>query len=268
MRPGHKRMLQYVESSPADQVQPKYYSIEYAKPGDALAVPAPVLFDVIGRKQILIANGLFSNPFELSRAAWRKDNRAFTFEYNQRGHQVYRVIEVDAASGAARAVVDEQCPTFFCYSGKKFRADLADGKEVVWMSERDGDFNHDVQYSSDMRYYLDGNSVWTLGVRLGRYIGVVLEVLQIADERRRPASVVDGRDVIPSDRAATWPRFSLPISLSTLPSISRSLLPGRPASTLHPAARAGGSGLSVVRPQRTTAPALGRTMEPPDFHPI
>ena len=70
------------------------------------------------------------------------------------------------------------------------------------------------------RYYLDGNSVWTLGVRLGRYIGVVLEVLQIADERRRPASVIDGRDVIPSDRAATWPRFSLPISLSTLPSIS------------------------------------------------
>ena len=28
----------------------------------------------------------------------------FTFEYNQRGHQVYRVIEVDAATGKARAV--------------------------------------------------------------------------------------------------------------------------------------------------------------------
>ena len=36
---------------------------------------------------------------------WRKDSHAFTFEYNQRGHQVYRIIEVDAATGTARAVV-------------------------------------------------------------------------------------------------------------------------------------------------------------------
>jgi hypothetical protein len=27
---------------------------------------------------------------------WRKDSQAFTFEYNQRGHQAYRIIEVDA----------------------------------------------------------------------------------------------------------------------------------------------------------------------------
>ncbi len=38
---------------------------------------------------------------------WWKDSRGFTFEYNQRGHQIYRVIEVDAAqrlraSAAAR----------------------------------------------------------------------------------------------------------------------------------------------------------------------
>ena len=34
---------------------------------------------------------------------WRKDSRAFTFEYNQRGHQVYRVIEVDAHDRRTRA---------------------------------------------------------------------------------------------------------------------------------------------------------------------
>ncbi len=32
-------------------------------------------------------------------------------------------------------------PTFFCYSGKKYRYDVADGKEIIWMSERDG-WNH------------------------------------------------------------------------------------------------------------------------------
>ena len=80
----------------------------------------------------------------------RRDSRAFTFEYNQRGHQVYRVIEVDAASGKARAVISEEPKTFFNYrsangsladSGKKFRHDVDDGREVIWMSERDG-WNH------------------------------------------------------------------------------------------------------------------------------
>ena len=48
---------------------------------------------------------------------------------------------MDGATGAARAVVSEEPKTFFCYSGKKYRFDLADGKDVVWMSERDG-WNH------------------------------------------------------------------------------------------------------------------------------
>ena len=40
----------------------------------------------------------------MSDMVWRKDGRALTLEYNQRGHQVYRVIEVDGTSGTARSV--------------------------------------------------------------------------------------------------------------------------------------------------------------------
>ena len=62
---------------------------------------------------------------------WRKDSRAVTFEYNQRGHQVYRVIEIDAGDRRRRAPsIDEQTPTFFEYSAKKYRYDLADGQEI------------------------------------------------------------------------------------------------------------------------------------------
>jgi dipeptidyl aminopeptidase/acylaminoacyl peptidase len=64
-----------------------------------------------------------------------------TFEYNQRGHQVYRVISIDAATAVPRLLITEDPKTFFCYSGKKFRQDLGDGAEIVWMSERDG-WNH------------------------------------------------------------------------------------------------------------------------------
>ena len=141
LRRGYHRTIHYVESSPADQLQPKHWSMEYAKPGDALDIEQPVLFQVETKKRIVVDNTLFPNPYELSELVWRKDGRAFTFEYNERGHQVYRVIEVQAASGGARAIISEESPTFFCYSGKKYRYDVAEGKEIVWMSERDG-WNH------------------------------------------------------------------------------------------------------------------------------
>ena len=146
VRPGYKREVRFVESSPEDQVQPKYSSIIYAKPGDVLDLEQPVLFEVSTRKQTNIDNTLFPNPYEISDPVWRKDSSAFTFEYNQRGHQIYRVIEVNP-SGKARAVISDEPATFFSYrnanggladSGRRYRYDVNDGKEIVWMSERDG----------------------------------------------------------------------------------------------------------------------------------
>ncbi|HYE87063.1 MAG TPA: DPP IV N-terminal domain-containing protein, partial [Vicinamibacterales bacterium] len=155
VRPGYRRLVHYVASSPEDQLQPEHWAAQYAKPGDVLDLEQPVLFDVRSQKQITIDSRLFPNPYDLSDIVWRKDSRGFTFEYNQRGHQVYRVIEVDAQSGTARAVISEEPKTFFYYNrtaptlqqGKRFRYDLNDGKEIVWMSERDG-WNH--------LYLLDG----------------------------------------------------------------------------------------------------------------
>ncbi len=141
LRRGYHRVIQYVESSPADQLQPRYPTMEYAKPGDALDIERPVLFHVAAKERVEIDPALFGNPYEMSEIVWRKDGRAFTFEYNQRGHQVYRVIEVDAAAGRPRALISEEPETFFDYSGKKYRRDLSDGGEIVWMSERDG-WNH------------------------------------------------------------------------------------------------------------------------------
>ena len=44
VRPGYKREVHYIESSPEDQIQPKFSSIVYAKPGDVLDLEQPVLF--------------------------------------------------------------------------------------------------------------------------------------------------------------------------------------------------------------------------------
>jgi len=146
-RPGYRREVHYIESSPTDQLQPKHSTREYAKPGDPVDIAQPVLFEVETKKQINIDNSLFPNPYSLSNPVWWKDSRAFTFEYNERGHQVYRVIEVDAATGRARALINEESQTFFSYrpltgnlreTGTRYRYDLSDGKEIIWASERDG----------------------------------------------------------------------------------------------------------------------------------
>jgi len=147
VRPGYDRQVYYVESSPTDQLQPKHSSRFYRKPGDAVDIDQPVLFDVVNKKQFNIDSSLFPNPFTLSRLVWWKDSRGFTFQYNQRGHQMYRVIEVDAANGIARALITEESRTFIDYSpmlpnprgnGSLYRHDVNDGKETVWSSERDG----------------------------------------------------------------------------------------------------------------------------------
>ena len=147
VRPGYRRQVHYVESSPSDQLQPKHSTRDYAKPGDALDIAQPVLFEVGTKKQIIIDNTLFPNPYSLTNSVWWKDGRAFTFEYNQRGHQVYRVIEVDGANGEPRVLISEEPQTFYSYrpltgnlreSGNRYRNDLGDGKEIIWTSERDG----------------------------------------------------------------------------------------------------------------------------------
>ena len=145
-RPGYDRQIPYIESSPADQLQPKHMTIAYRKPGDALDIAYPVLFDLASKSETEIDRGLFPNPYSLSPPVWWKDSRAFTFEYNQRGHQAYTVIEVDGQTGKTRPLVAETTKTFFYYNnigpglsgGRKYRHDVNDGKEIIWASERDG----------------------------------------------------------------------------------------------------------------------------------
>ena len=48
VRPGYRRLVHYVESSPEDQLQPKSSSRFYAKPGDLLDLEQPVVFQLDG----------------------------------------------------------------------------------------------------------------------------------------------------------------------------------------------------------------------------
>lgn len=148
VRPGEEHKIYFVESSPKDQLQPKLQTRDYLKPGDQLPFKSPQLFVVASKKQIPITTEMFQEQFELGSIEWKEDCSGFTFEYNQRGHQVYRVLEANATDGKVKVLIEETSPTFVEYSGKKYRFDAKKSKEIIWASERDG-WNHLYLYDAN-----------------------------------------------------------------------------------------------------------------------
>lgn len=144
IRPAQKRYVYYVESSPADQLQPKLHKQEYAKPGDELAFKVPCIYGVENGKRLIPLTDLFSHQYEIYALQWNSDSKGITFEYNERGHKVYRVLEVSAEDGSVRPLIEEKEEKYVNYP-RIFRHFLADGKRIIWSSERDN-YNHLYMY--------------------------------------------------------------------------------------------------------------------------
>lgn len=136
IRPVEKRYVYYVESSPADQAQPKLHKQEYAKPGDELRFKVPCIFEVESGRRLIPSTELFSHQYELSGPMWNADSKAITFEYNERGHKVYRVLEMSAVDGSVRTLIEEKEEKYVNYP-RIYRNYLSDGKRIIWSSERD-----------------------------------------------------------------------------------------------------------------------------------
>jgi dipeptidyl-peptidase-4 len=135
-----RRQVTLVDSSPKDSLQPKVKVIDYIKPGDPLPQPQMVITHKDGRK-IRVSKDLYTNPFTESGkldVTWSPDSLEFYFNYNQRGHQLYRILVVNAKTGDVRVVVEETSKTFIDYTHKTWRHWLHDTGELLWMSERGG----------------------------------------------------------------------------------------------------------------------------------
>ncbi len=141
--PVPKRRVGVIESSPKGQVQPKLVEFDYVKPGDPLPKPFPVLFRIgdAGGNWRAISADLFPNPFTLTDwfdIQWVLDGREFYFDYNERAHQLYRILAVNAQTAEVRVVVKETSRTFIDRAQKTWRHRLPATGELLWMSERDG----------------------------------------------------------------------------------------------------------------------------------
>ena len=141
VEPEQEHLVYFVESSPKGQTQPKLHKYQYLKPGDQIAHPHPRLFDLTSRMPVAMSEDLLPTPWSINEVHWSDDSSMVFFLYNQRGHQLMRLIAVDAKTGAARTVIEETSKTFIDYSQKTFLHWLDKTSEAIWMSERDG-WNH------------------------------------------------------------------------------------------------------------------------------
>ncbi len=139
--PGTRRKVHLIESSPKDSHHGNLITMDYAKPGDRLDAETPVLFSADGGKRIVVKNTLFPNAFALTDLQWNDDSSGFSFLYNQRSHQLLRLIGVDAKDGRAKSLISEVSDTFVHYSDKTYLKRLDETGEAIWMSERSG-WNH------------------------------------------------------------------------------------------------------------------------------
>ncbi len=137
IKPAPKRYVYYVESSPKSQLQPILHKQEYAKPGDSLNYRVPVIIDVATGRVIEPATDLFAKQYQVSAPRWDADNRHVTFTYNERGHHVYRVLELSAETGKVRTLIEETNDKYVNYN-RLYRHDFQDGRHILWTSERDG----------------------------------------------------------------------------------------------------------------------------------
>jgi dipeptidyl aminopeptidase/acylaminoacyl peptidase len=109
----------------------------YKQPGDDFSTYEMYLISVADKKTTRIETDII-DFFDAPRIRWNDgDNDHFLFEKVDRGHQRFRIIEVNLADGRTRNIVDEQTQSFI-FEQRIVTHYLPATSEIIWLSEKDG----------------------------------------------------------------------------------------------------------------------------------
>jgi dipeptidyl aminopeptidase/acylaminoacyl peptidase len=141
IEPGDNKDVYLIESSPRAGGRAVLHTRHYDLPGDKLASFELNLFNPGEQKQI--KPEVDRIDFGVPRLRWNSDGHRFTYEKSDRGHQRFRLIEVDARTGQARNIIDEKTDTFIWTAHTEMvnirlvnYLDRSD--EIIYVSEKDG----------------------------------------------------------------------------------------------------------------------------------
>ena len=139
-RPVRKEVF-LIESSPRGGGRAVMRSRPYALPGDEFPRYELKLFNA--EQWSPIACNVDAVDFGTPRLRFSRDGSKFTYEQVDRGHQRYRLMQVDVQTGASRALIDERSDTFIWTAHTENVSVprltwLEDTEEILYASERDG----------------------------------------------------------------------------------------------------------------------------------
>jgi dipeptidyl aminopeptidase/acylaminoacyl peptidase len=186
IRPGERKEVYLIRSSPPGGGRATLQSRPYDLPGDKFTTYELHVFEAASGKRI--ASKGESVDFGTPRLRWSRDGRRFAYQKVDRGHQRFRVIEVDTHTGAARNVIDERTDTFIWTAHtENLRLNLVNWldktDEVIYVSERDG---------WRQLYLLDVHSAEVKQITKGEF--VVRGIDRIDEEQRQVWFHASGRN--------------------------------------------------------------------------
>ena len=141
VEPGDAKEVFLIQSSPPGGGRARLQKRPYPLPGDKFTAYELNLFEIASHKQTKPA--IERIDFGSPRLRWDKDGHRFTFQKNDRGHQRFRLVEVDTHTGAVRNIIDEKSQTFIWTAhAENVRLNLINwlekSDELIYVTERDG----------------------------------------------------------------------------------------------------------------------------------
>jgi dipeptidyl-peptidase-4 len=146
IEPGDRKEVHLIRSSPPNGGRATLASRPYPLPGDKLAKYEVNLFDLATRAQTKPEVDRFEHEWLSPDLHWWPGTSRFAYTQDDRGHQRYRAIEVDAAKGTVKNLIDEKSDTFIWTThaegperlGFRIVTWLDKSQEIIHMSEQDG----------------------------------------------------------------------------------------------------------------------------------
>ena len=136
INPVKDSSVYYVLSSLPNTTRGQLRSNEYKQPGDPFTTYEMYLFRV-AEKTTTKVNTELIDFFGAPWLHWKKDPRHFLYEKVDRGHQRFRILDVDAETASVNTIVDERTSTFI-YESRIFTYYMPATNEILLTSEKDG----------------------------------------------------------------------------------------------------------------------------------
>jgi dipeptidyl aminopeptidase/acylaminoacyl peptidase len=142
---GDRKEVHLIESSPPNGGRALLSSRPYELPGDKFTSYELHVFDIENRKDLPIDERKleFAAPYESPRIRWASNSETFTYQKTERGHQRFRLVEIDARTCKSRNLIDEKTDTFIWTAHTEdvsvpLVSWLQKSDEIIYVSEKSG----------------------------------------------------------------------------------------------------------------------------------